>query len=291
MADAPGAPLLVIGATGQIGEFILARADDRAVTAMVRSPGRLPKLGNLQTVAFEADQGIARGAALPGQAVATLPVWLLAPLADQLAEQGVQRLVCFSTTSVLGKAGTSTPHEMAVVERVRDAERHLQRRAGANNMALTILRPTLIYGAGRDRTIAAAGRFIRRFGIYPVYGAASGARQPVHADDLAAAALSVLDNPQTHGRVYALGGAETLSYRDMIGRIFTVLQRSPRMIRVPGLPRILAFAGAVAPGSELSADVAYRMNQDLAFDDGAAGTDFGYAPRDFLSGGIPDIFG
>jgi hypothetical protein len=33
------------------------------------------------------------------------------------------------------------------------------------------------------------------------------------------------------------------------------------------------------------------MNQDLAFDDGAATADFGYAPRGFLSGGEQDLFG
>jgi nucleoside-diphosphate-sugar epimerase len=158
-------------------------------------------------------------------------------------------------------------------------------------MALTILRPTLIYGTGRDRTIAAAAWFIRRFGIYPVYGGALGARQPVHADDLAAAALSALDIRRTHGRIYALGGGETLSYRDMIARIFAVLERSPRMINVLGLPQILALAGAIIPGSELSADVALRMNVDLAFDDGSAAAEFGYALRGFLSGGRQDLFG
>jgi nucleoside-diphosphate-sugar epimerase len=291
MADLARTPLLVVGATGQIGNFVLARAHDRPVTAMARVPGRLPALENLQPVEFTTDQGLASDLALPGQAIATMPVWLLAPLAAQLARQGVQRLVCFSTTSVLGKADTSTAHERAVVTRVRDAELQLQRWCGDNDVALTILRPTMIYGAGRDRTIAAAGRFIRRFGFFPVYGAASGARQPVHADDLAAAALLALDDPRTRGRTYALGGAETLPYGDMIMRIFDVLQRSPRMVKVPGLPRLLALAGAVVPGSELSADVAYRMNQDLAFDDGAASADFGYAPRDFLAGGLPDIFG
>jgi hypothetical protein len=77
----------------------------------------------------------------------------------------------------------------------------------------------------------------------------------------------------------------------MIHRIFVVLERSLRIINVPGLPQILALAGTVIPGSELSADVARRMNQDLAFDDGAATADFGYAPRGFLSGGEQDLFG
>ncbi|MBT3399064.1 MAG: NAD-dependent epimerase/dehydratase family protein [Rhodospirillaceae bacterium] len=291
MSEAAPSPLLVIGATGQIGAYILARTIDRPVIAMARAPENLPDLENLQPVTFDADLGFAAGLDVPQQAIATIPIWHLAPLADQLADHGVQRLVCFSTTSVLGKANTSTASERATVDRVYDAEQSLRERSDAGGMALTILRPTLIYGTGRDQTIAAAARFIRRFGFYPVYGNALGARQPVHADDLAAAALATLDVPQTHGRIYALGGAETLSYRDMIALIFAALGRPPRLVNIPGLPQILALAGAVIPGSELSADVARRMNQDLAFDDGSASADFGYAPRAFLAGGRQDLFG
>ncbi len=77
----------------------------------------------------------------------------------------------------------------------------------------------------------------------------------------------------------------------MIGRIFTVLGKSPRVVPVPMLPALLGLAGTLIPGSELTGDVARRMNLDLDFDDGTAARDFGYAPRPFLQAGLTDLFG
>jgi len=104
-------------------------------------------------------------------------------------------------------------------------------------------------------------------------------------------ALAALDCDAVARSSYALGGGETLAYCDTIGRIFDVLGRPRRIVRVPGLPALLNVAGAVIPGSELTSDVARRMNMDLDFDDGSAARDFGYAPRAFLSGGHADLFG
>ncbi|MGY9058071.1 MAG: hypothetical protein ACKVGZ_21200 [Alphaproteobacteria bacterium] len=118
-----------------------------------------------------------------------------------------------------------------------------------------------------------------------------GKRQPVHPDDLAAAALTALDTPSTFGRNYALSGWETLRYRTMIAWIFTVLGIPERIVSVPLLPTLLSFVRALRSGSELTGDVARRMNADLDFDDDAAARDFGYAPRPFLSGGAVDLFG
>ena len=118
-----------------------------------------------------------------------------------------------------------------------------------------------------------------------------GKRQPVHADDLAAAALLALADETTIGRTYALGGADILTYRDMVERIFETLEKPSRILRVPMLPAILDVAGRVTPGSELTGDVARRMNLDLDFDDGTAAREFGYKPRPFLQGGKADLMG
>lgn len=281
--------LLVLGATGQIGRNILRRTEDRSVLALARRPAEIAPAPNRTAQALELLDDV--GVNCPDQAITTLPIWLLPPLIARLSERGVRRLVCFGTTSIHGKAESRNRHEREILSRLEKAENELPGLAAGAGVALTILQPTLIYGEGQDKTVTAAAHFIQRFGFYPVYAAAAGARQPVHADDLAVGALKALAKDETAGRSYALGGGETLTYRGMIARIFAVMQKPVRIVSVPALPMLLGLAGAVLPGSELTADVARRMNADLDFDDGAAARDFGYTPRAFLSGGVHDLFG
>lgn len=286
------APLLVIGATGQIGRNILRRAAERPVMALARRTERVSGGPQTAVVQFDLTKSLPDTAkSWPTLAIATTPIWVLSPHLDALADRGIRRLVCFSTTSIFGKSGTRNIHERDTVRHIIDAEQGLEARADQRKVGLTILRPTLIYGAGQDKTISAASRFISRFGFYPVYGAAQGLRQPVHADDLAAAALAALDHDVTISQSYALGGAETLPYRDMIARIFATLSTPARIVRIPMLPGVLDVAGRVVPGSELTGDVARRMNMNLDFDDGTAARAFGYAPRPFLQGGRADLSG
>jgi nucleoside-diphosphate-sugar epimerase len=149
----------------------------------------------------------------------------------------------------------------------------------AGNIPWTVLRPALIYGLGLDRNVTAAARFIRRWHCFPLGGSGKGLRQPVHADDLAAAALAALDLPAAEGQSFNLGGADTLSYRQMIQRIFEALGQHPRFLRVPFLARLPGAIGAVAA----------RMEQDLAFDGGEFWRLAAIAPRRFLAGGSSDL--
>ncbi len=95
------------------------------------------------------------------------------------------------------------------------------------------MRPTLIYSEGRDINISPLSRLIRRFGFMPIVGGAPGLRQPVHAEDLAIGAISAAASPAAANKIYSLTGGETLSYREMIGRIFDGVRLPRRTVSVP----------------------------------------------------------
>lgn len=278
------ANLFVLGATGQIGAQLrhsLAAAGRPALLLARQVPAAREGFDWIR-----ADlAGPAAFPPLPPVGIATVPLWLVPPHLDALVAAGLRRLVAFSTTSIFGKTETRSARERRQIAAVLAAEAALAQ-AG---IGVTLLRPALIYGAGRDGGVTAAARFIARFGCYPLSGPALGLRQPVHAGDLAAAALAVADRPDLAGQAFNLGGGETLPYREMIGRVFDALGRRRRFLQVPGLPWIAAAYGRLGGPATLTADAVRRMNRDLAFDDGAAARDFGYAPRCFLAGGVNDL--
>ena len=147
-----------------------------------------------------------------------------------------------------------------------------------------VLRPTLIYGLGRDKNISEIARVICRFGFFPLLGRAQGLRQPIHAEDVAAACVAALQAPNAANRAYNISGGETLAYRDMVARVFAALGRQVRLVTVP----LWAFRLAVAMLRRLpryrhwSAAMAERMNRDLVFDHADAARDLGFKPRGFV---------
>ncbi|CAN7355292.1 NAD-dependent epimerase/dehydratase family protein [Phenylobacterium sp. LjRoot219] len=274
-------PVLVLGATSLVGRYVLPRlADLRAVTvALSRAPVDEPRgvrwiQGNLQDLA---------AVELPyaETAFSLCPIWLLPDALPALKAAGVTRLLAFSSTSVTGKARSSDRGERAVAARLAEAEATVRRFCEANGVAWTILRPTMIYSEGLDGNVSRLARLAERFKIVPLAGSGRGLRQPVHAEDLAWAALAAAASPLTSGRAYDLPGGETLTYKQMVERIFLGLDRTPRVLCAPtGLWR-LAFRLAGPRLRGATAAMGERMNQDLAFDGEPAARDFGWAPRTF----------
>jgi nucleoside-diphosphate-sugar epimerase len=274
--NADSGAVLVLGASGQIGRSVLERlaAMGRPAVAICRRPP--------SDIAFGADwlaRDLTRPLDLathrPAAAIHATGAWLLPAHLSALRAAGVRRLVCFSSTSMLAKADSCSAVERDIAQRLAAAE-HAVTEGG---IPWTVLRPTLIYGLGLDRNVRAAAGFIRRWRFFPLGGPGKGLRQPVHADDLAAAAVHLIDDEANLGRQFNLGGGETLTYRAMIERIFRVLGIPPRFLRLPPLSRIPGRIGSIAR----------RMEQDLAFDQGDSWPRLGLRPRDFLAGGRGDL--
>lgn len=215
--------------------------------------------------------------------ISLVPLWVLPAAAPLLARHGARRIVAMSSTSRFSKFDSPDPAERETAQRLAQGEAWLAAWAAERDVQWVILRPTLIYGEGRDRNVSEIARFICRFGFFPLAGDASGLRQPVHAEDVARACIAALENPAEGGLAYELSGGETLSYRNMVCRIFATLGRRPRLPVVPlrvftlalGCIRLLPRYRDWRPA------MIERMNRDLVFDHTAAARDLGFAPRTF----------
>jgi nucleoside-diphosphate-sugar epimerase len=268
-------PVLVLGASSLVGPFLVARLSQGGRSGTCTSR-RLPTDRGSLPAGFEwrhldvtdpADWRVE-----PGTAVLSL--------LPHLSAAG--QIVALGSTSVLVKSDSADPLERDLARRLAEAESSIAAFCGASSLRWTILRPTLIHDCRRDANVTAIARFIRRFGFFPVGSPASGLRQPIHADDVAAAMVAALENDLATGRSINLPGGETMTYREMVRRVFVALDRPARIVPLP-VPLLAAGIGLArrVTGVDYSPALFARMNQDLAFDASDAVKCLGYAARPF----------
>lgn len=272
---------LVFGGSGQIGSPLLDRlhAAGWVVDAVSRAtppdrPGVRWLRGDLSQVA-----------GLPSAVEAIFSCGPLDHFGRWYASTAVRspRVIAFGSTSIDVKSASADAAERDLAQRLGQGEQAIFGTAKARGAGATVLRPTLVYGVGRDQSLTRIAQLARRWGWFVLPSGAMGLRQPVHVDDLADAAISCTDVAATSGRDYALPGGETLPYREMVARLLAVLSPPPRLMELPsplfaltvsGL-RLLGGAGGFTRAAML------RLHEDLVFDAVPAQTDFGYAPRGF----------
>lgn len=280
-----GKRFLVSGASSQVGLCLIAKLLNAGayVIALTNStvlPFTCPRLSWLRYNLEEETQPMPQMEA--DYMIHAAPLWLLPKHIVKLSAIGIKRLVAFSSTSLSGKAASDDQYEKFVVQGLGNAERDIEALCKQHAVAYTMLRPTLIYGLGLDSNIARIGKVVRGFGMFPVYGNAQGKRQPVHAADLADAAIKALFSPLAEAKTYNVSGGETLSYADMVRHVFRVLGRKPKLVRIPFMPGLFKLAGALYQAKHINGEMARRMNKDLVFSHEAAVNDFNYAPGPFV---------
>ncbi|WP_250628478.1 SDR family oxidoreductase [Pinirhizobacter soli] len=270
--------ILVLGASSQIGRFLLPRLRARGdeVVAVSRAqhadadgltwqrgalPDHMPDAAN-------ADAVVCYG-----------PIVALAPWLASGAAPGVTRVVCTSSMSAESKIESLDAAEREMARSLRDGEAALAATCEARRIAWTVLRPTLVYGAGIDRSLSPIARGAMRAHVFPL-PSGRGLRQPVHADDIACATTAALDTPMAAGQVIPIGGGERLSSGEMFARV----RRSLAVATLPlPVPRwLLGLAAAAIPRARGPIS---RLDVDLIADNEPLLRLLGVRPRSFLADG------
>ena len=114
-------------------------------------------------------------------------------------------------------------------------------------------------------------------------GEGAGLRQPVHAEDIADFCLHCVRNGFGATQTYILAGGETLSYRNIIERLFIDAGLKPRIITIPSpiLRIVFNLLRAMPNNKDLTPEMLTRMEEDLCYDHSDAVSVFNWSPRQF----------
>ncbi len=207
-------------------------------------------------------------------------------LVDAAVRCRIRRLILVHTTGIYSKYKTAG-------EGYRQIDEYVISSCRDAGIALSILRPTMIYGNTTDRNVIKFIRMVDRLPMMPVVRGARYALQPVHYRDLSRAYLSVLLQEEvTSGRSYLLSGAEPILLRDMLSCIGEKLGK--RRVRFLSVPFWFAYGGAVCLwavsfGRADFREKVQRLCEPRAYPHREASEDFGFDPVCFSDGVTSEI--
>lgn len=255
-------PVLVFGASSQIGFFLLPMLAKQG--ACVLAVSRHPHAGSDRITWLRGslpDQPPQRDGEV--QSIISFgPMDALAAWLERASPSVLRRVIATSSMSAESKRHSPVEEERALAQRLRDSEAALARACEKLGVACTIFRPTLIYGAGMDRSLTPLARRALRTRVFAL-PRGRGLRQPVHAQDIAFAVLAALQQPESPGRVIPIGGGERISAAQMFARVRASLP--VRTLPIP-VPRVAAsIAQRLLP--RLRGPLS-RLDQDLIADNG-----------------------
>ena len=256
MSVPPSHSVLVFGASSQIGHCLLPMlsTQDARVIAVSRTPrcdrgahwlrGELPESlhGDFSDVEWVASFA----------PLAALATWL-----SNTSLPALKRVVATSSMSAESKRESPVMSERALAASLRDGEQALMRACESRGIACTILRPTLIYGVGLDKSLTPLAHRAAKMRVF-VLPPGRGLRQPVHARDVAAAVLAALQSLRASGRVIPIGGGERLTAQEMFARVRASLPVRTLALRLPRFAIRTAtrmLSSARGPLSRLDADL------------------------------------
>jgi nucleoside-diphosphate-sugar epimerase len=271
---------LVFGLSGQVGAALLAQRDPRFANALGVSRRPRANFTGVEWIRASLEEF----GAPPADCTRILSLGPLDHFANWIVrtQPRAGRIVALGSTGRLHKRDSPAPAERELARRLQDAEDALLAFGREQGVAVTVLRPSLVYGSGRDLSLTPLAARARRWRLLPWPRTAKGLRQPVHVVDVARAVLACLDAPCSHGRGFDLPGGEVLPFDEMVARTLARHGGNARLVRLPGaLFDAMAGAASFAGKGAAARGWLWRARRDQLADAGPARECFGYAPRAF----------
>jgi len=242
---------------------------EKAIPNVVKRVGALEDIGFLKTVFQDADT-----------VVHIAGIHWSREIVTAAAACGVRRLILVHTTGIYSKY-------KGAGEEYRQIDDFAYRTCKENNILLTILRPTMIYGNVTDHNVVTFIKMVDRLPLMPVVNGARYELQPVHYQDLAEAYYAVLTREaETANRDFVLSGKEPIELREMLRVIGEGLGKTVRFVSCP-FPIAYAGAWAVYGLTLKKADFrekVQRLCEPRVYSHQDAMEAFGYSPRAFAEG-------
>lgn len=250
-------PLVAVaGASGFIGTALCPPLAERyRVLALTRSPARARRPDPNRDIVWRHCDLFSLPdltAALAGVEFALWLVHSLAPssrltqarprdldlvLADNFARaaaaNGIKQILCI---------GAILPSSYRIA-RLLWSRREVELVLASQGTPVTALRASLVIGPGGTGPRLLLD-LVRRLPMLLLPAAARSLTQPIALSDLVRAILLCLGEPIRYRGAFDVGGAEVLSYADMLAQTAAVLGRHQRLLSFPLLP--LALVGTVA---------------------------------------------
>lgn len=264
--------VIVTGAGGLTGGDIARRlvAQGRQVIAVSRRDPSVP--GAESVIGDIGDPRVLAPHIASAETIIHVAGIVMAPRLAQVAGlSAVRRLVIVSSAGVYSAHRSSAASYLAGEHALSEA-----------HPGPLFLRPTMIYGASRDRNIHHVISFARRFGVLPQIGDGHARLQPIHFEDLAAAAVAFAGTD--HSGIVDAGGAAPISLRALLLDVFAALGQPARIVRLPiGSTKVAAQIIELAGVRRITERIE-RLEEDRTVDITALVALAGIRPRAFEVG-------
>lgn len=279
--------LAITGATGHTGRFFIKELETRQynkpIKCLIRKPEKKQEIqSGLLDLSFvngtlEDDESI-RSLLKDADTVVHIANIHYSPKIIRIGREcGIKRFILVHTTGMYSKYKSASSGYLEIEKQIEPFLEELN---------ITILRPTMIFGDLCDYNISKFIKFVDTFPILPIVAGGRAKVQPVNARDLAKALCDTLHHDITKGRAYNISGESAITLRELYKMIAACLEKKRIIISVPMW--ICVFAAKMlkfsTKGKYDLVEKVLRLDENRDYSHESATKDFGYKPEDFSIG-------